>query len=111
MHKQHRREAAQRFVRAVFVVIDQPLFGDDLDLLQIGEQVRAEHFSAVRAVEALNEGILIRFSGTDITHGNLLGSGPFGDGLTGHLRAFVQPYDLRRTVAIDQAIQHTYQTR
>lgn len=94
---------------AVFVVINQPLFGDSLDLLQIGEQVRVEHFSTICTVEALNEDILIRFARLNITHGNPPRSGPLGEGLRDHLRPVVQPYGLMRTVAIHQAIQHTHQ--
>ena len=63
---------------AIFVVIDQPLLGDGLHLLQIGEQVCVEHFSAICPVEAFNERVLIRFARLDITHGDPAGSCPFG---------------------------------
>lgn len=71
-----RREAAQRLMRAVFVVIDEPTFSDCLDLLKVGEQICIEHFGAVGAIKALDKGVLIRLSRLDIADRNALGRGP-----------------------------------
>ncbi len=58
----HRREATQRFVRAVLVVIDPPSIGNGPDLLKVGEQVRVEHLGSIRSIEALNESVLIHWA-------------------------------------------------
>lgn len=87
-----RREAAQRLMRAVFVVIDEPTFSDCLDVLKVGDQMCVEHFGAVCAIEALDKGVLIRLSRLDIAYRNALGRGPFGKGGGNHLRAVVQAY-------------------
>jgi len=60
----------------VFVVIDQPLVGDGLDLLQVGEQVCVEHFRAVRSVEALDKGVLIGLARLDVSNRDAFGGGP-----------------------------------
>ncbi|MNV45295.1 hypothetical protein D3C71_1370870 [compost metagenome] len=77
----HWREATQRFVRAVLVVIDQPLIGNRLDLLKVGEQVRVENLGSISSIEALNEGVLIWFAGLDIADRDALCASPFGKGL------------------------------
>lgn len=86
------REATQRLMRAIFVVIDEPTFSDCLDLLKVGEQMCIELFGAVSAIEALDKGVLIRLSRLDIADRNALGHGPFGKGVGDHLRAVVQAY-------------------
>jgi len=106
-----RREAAQRLMRTVFVVIDEPTFSDCLDLLKVGEQMCIEHFGAVSAIEALDKGVLIRLSRLDIADRNALGRGPFSKGVGNHLRAVVQAYGVGRPIAIDQAAQDSNQAR
>lgn len=97
----HRREAAQRLMRAVFVVIDQPSIGNRLDLLKVGEQMRIKHFGALSAIEPLDKGVLIRLARLDIADRNAFGSSPFGKGLGDHLRAVIQAYCVGRPIAID----------
>lgn len=77
----HPWEAAQRLMRAVFVVIDQPTIGNCLELLKVGEQMRIEHFGAISAIEPLDKGVLIRLARLDIADRNAFGSSPFDKGL------------------------------
>lgn len=56
----HRWEAAQRLMRAVFVVIDQPSIGNRLDLLKVGEQMRIKHFGAISAIGG-RKGVRLHF--------------------------------------------------
>ncbi len=74
----HRREATQRFVRAVPVVIDQPLIGNRLDLLKVGEQVRVEHLGSISSIEALNESVLIWLARLDVADRYALCARPIG---------------------------------
>lgn len=87
-------------MRTVFVVVDQPLVGDSLDLVQIGEQMCVEHFGSVRSVETLDEGILIRLARLDVAHCDAPGGGPFSEGLGDHLGTIVQPNRVWHSVAV-----------
>jgi hypothetical protein len=78
-HVLHRRDATQGFKGAVFVVIGQPLGGDGLDLLEVGEQMCIEHFRAVRSVETLDKGVLIGLARLDVLNRDAFGRGPFGE--------------------------------
>lgn len=53
-------------MRAVLVVIDQPLIGNRLDLLKVGGQARVEHLGSISSIEALNESVLIWLARLDI---------------------------------------------
>lgn len=50
----------------VLVVIDQPLIGNRLDQLKVGEQVRVEHLGPISSIEALDKGVLIWLARLDI---------------------------------------------
>jgi hypothetical protein len=65
-------------VRAVLVVIEQPLIGNRLDLLKVGEQVRVEHLGSISSIEALNESVLIWLARLDITDRDALCASPLG---------------------------------
>lgn len=62
---------------AVFVVIDQPLMSDRLNLFEVCKQMAIEHFSSVGPVKALYKSILIRFAWLDISDGNAFTGSPF----------------------------------
>ena len=66
---------------AVFVVLDQPLVCDGLDLLQVGEQMCIEHFGAVRSVETLDKGVLVGLTRLDVSNRDAFGCGPFSERL------------------------------
>lgn len=67
------RRPAQRLMRAVFVVIDEPSIGDCLELLELGDQMCIEHFGAIRAIEALHKGVWLGLPGWDIANQNAFG--------------------------------------
>lgn len=73
------RDTAQGLVRAVFIVINLPLIGNDLHLFQACKQMGIEHFSRIDSIETLDERILIRLAGLDISDGNAFAGGPFGE--------------------------------
>lgn len=60
------REAGQRIVRPLFIVSLYP-FGTDLaDLIERVKDISIQHFRAIRPIEPLDKGILIRFPGLDV---------------------------------------------
>ena len=80
---------------AVFVAIDQPVFGDDLHLLQvITEQVSVEYLG-------LDESVLIRLARLEVSHRNALSIGPLGENLRDQLRPIVHSSSIRTAIAID----------
>lgn len=52
-------------MRSFPVVAGEPLVADLPDLIKILEQVGVEDLLAVAPIEALDEGVLIRFAGLD----------------------------------------------
>lgn len=68
-------------MRAVLVVIDQPLIGNRLDLLKVGEQVRVEHLGSISSIEALNVSVLIWLARLDIADRDAFCASPLGEGL------------------------------
>jgi len=85
-------------MRPAFVVREQPLVGQRLDLAERLEDIRIENFLAVGAVEALDEGVLIRLAGLDVAQGDLLRVAPRGEDLRGELWNVVQPERLGSSV-------------
>ena len=53
-------------MRSFFVVHSYPVFSDVTYLIEIGEQIRIQHFGSVGLVEAFYERILVRLSGLDV---------------------------------------------
>ena len=58
-HEGQRRDTAEAVVGPFFVVGPQPVVGHGADLLQRFEDVGAQHFLAIAAVEPLDVGVLV----------------------------------------------------
>lgn len=74
---------------AVFVVIDQPLMRDRLDLFEVCEQVSIEHFRTVRAIEPFDKSILVGLARLDISDGNPFASRPLRKRSRDHFRPII----------------------
>ncbi len=66
-------------MRAVLVVVGEPIVGDRLDMGERVEQVRVEHFLAEAAVEALDEGVLVRLARFDVQQLHAVRLGPLNE--------------------------------
>ena len=75
----------------LLVVTLQPFRGDLLDLIERLEHIGIEDFSAVRSIEPLDEGILIRFSGLDVPQLDPAVGTPGHKALCDEFRAIVEP--------------------
>ena len=98
-------------MRSVFVVINQPLVSDGLNLFKIGKKIRIKHLSAVSPIKALDKGILVWLAWLDILDGDTFGRCPFGEHLRDQFRPIVQPYGIGWAVAVNQAVQRADQPR
>ena len=59
-----RRQSAERVVGALFVVIDHPPMGGFADIVEAGEEMLVEHFFPEGPIEAFDEGVLVRITGS-----------------------------------------------
>jgi len=91
-------------MRAVSVIINQPLFSDGLNLFKIGKKIRIEYLSPVSSIKAFDKSILVWLSWRDISDGDAFGRCPFGEHLRDQFRPIVQPYGIGYTIAVDQAV-------
>ena len=87
-------------MRSVFVIINQPLVSDGLNLFKIGKKIRIEHLSATSPIKALDKGILVWLAWLDISDGDAFGRCPFGEHLQDQFRPIVQPYGIGWAVAV-----------
>jgi hypothetical protein len=71
------------------VVGREPGVGDLTHLLERVEEVRVENLFAERAIEALDEGVLIRLAGLDVAIAIRCAPAPLDEGLGGELRPVV----------------------
>lgn len=53
-------------MRPVFVIINQPLISDGLNLFKIGKKIRIKYLSPVSPIKAFDKGILIWLSWLDM---------------------------------------------
>jgi hypothetical protein len=67
----------------------EPRLGDLAYLIERVEKIRVEDFFPKAAIEPLDEGILVRFPGLDITDGDALRRAPVDEGLRGQLGPIV----------------------
>ena len=98
-------------MRAVFVIVDQPLISNGLDLFKVGEQMRIEHLGSIGSVKGLDEGILIWLAWLDISNGNAFGSSPLSERLRDQFGPIVQAYRIGRSIAVNQPTQDSDQAR
>ena len=61
------------------VVLQHPLPGNLSDLVQTSEQIDIQHLGSIRAVEALDVGILIWLARFDVVDEDPIGPAPFGE--------------------------------
>jgi hypothetical protein len=54
----------------VFIIFDHPPVSCFSHFSQVSEEVQAKHLLAIGFVEALDLGVLVRFSGLDVTYGH-----------------------------------------
>ena len=94
---------------AVFVVINQPLIRDRLNLLDICKKVSIEDFRTVSAIEPFDKSILVRLARLDIPDRNAFAGRPFCERARHHFRAIIQAYSIGGAVVVSQAIQNTNQ--
>ena len=77
-------------MRPLLVVFDEPALGDLLHLLDRFEDVGVEHLGAVRAVEALDEGVLVGLAGLNEAQLDVPLAGPVDEGMAGKLAPVVE---------------------
>src|SRR5687768_12472804 len=98
-------------MRPLAVINCQPLFGQELNLLHGAEEVLIQHFVAVGAIEALDEGVLIGLAGRDVEQRNATLPAPLHKAAGDELRAIVQAQRLRLAVELDDAIENADDSR
>jgi hypothetical protein len=64
-HERQGRHTAEAVMQSLLVVFAQPVLGDLAHLLDGFEHVGIEHLVSIGLVEALDEGVLIRFAWRD----------------------------------------------
>ena len=79
--KRQRRHLAEAVVGPLGVVGREPGVGDRLHLVEGVEEVGVEDLLTKRAIESLDEGILIRLPGLDVANGDPLRRAPLDKGL------------------------------
>jgi len=94
---------------AVFVVIDQPLIRDRLNLFDVCKQMGIQDFRPLGAVEPFDKSILVRLARLDITDRNTFTGGPFCERARQHFRAVIQAYGIGGAVVVNKASQNTDQ--
>src|SRR5688500_3159166 len=93
-------------MRPLAVINCQPLFGEELNLLHSAEEVLIQHFVAVGAIEALDEGVLIGLAGLDVEQRNATLPARLHKAAGDELRTIVQAQRLRLAVELDDAIEN-----
>ena len=81
-----RRQVAERGVRPDSVVVVAPEGDLSARVIQGVEDFLVQQLVAQAAVEAFDEGILLRLAGIDVVPGNVVLIGPLQDGPTGERR-------------------------
>jgi hypothetical protein len=76
-------------MRALRVVVCEPVVAQPLYLRDRREQIGIKHFFAVGAVKAFDEGILIRLARLDVVQRDVLALAPGGEFLGGELGSVV----------------------
>lgn len=84
-----RGHSAERIMGSRFVVVDHPPVGGFAHIVEAGEEIQVEHFLAERAIEALNEGILIWLSRLDVLQCDAIRLEPAGERFAQELVAVV----------------------
>ena len=98
-------------MRPDFVVAFDPVVGDLSHLGEGVEQVSTKHLLAIRAIESLDEGVLVRLAGLDESNLDALHRAPFSEPVAGQLRSVVAPDGTRLTVDLDELIQEAGHAR
>jgi len=70
------RFVAQRLMRSLCIVFDDPVFGYLPYLFKTAEQIQVQHLVSVSFVKSFNETILSRLARHDIIDLNIMFSGP-----------------------------------
>src|SRR5205085_4734311 len=86
----------------------EPFVADTLQLCDRSNQPRVEHVAAIRAVEALDVGVLVGLAGLDVTDVDLLFLAPVGKCPGGKLRAVVAAQCRRSSMNLDELLEHAY---
>jgi len=77
-------------VISLLVVLEHPRPAELSNLIEMSEQPSVEHFLAIRSVEALDVGVLIRLAGLDVVDQDAVGLAPAHEDVTEELRAVVR---------------------
>jgi len=102
-----RRHHLQRAVRSVLVVVDPPVFDQDLRLGQAGEQLHAEQLVADATPEAFDVRVLPRRAGLDIGASGACEPTPVPKRVGGHLRPVVTAHEPGGGPAVgDEPLEH-----
>lgn len=72
-------QAAEGIVVSFLVVFEHPSPGELPDLSQAGKEPSVEHLGTVGPIEALDEGVLVRFAGLDVVDEDAVPGTPFGE--------------------------------
>ena len=83
-----------------------PLRRDLPRILQRAKEPGIKHLRAVRAIEALDVGILVRFPGLNMPQRDALRLAPLGERLRNQFRSVVEPQFLRAAMQRHELIQH-----
>lgn len=94
-------------MRTNFDIASEPTVGDFPDVGERLEQVWVEHFFAVAAVEALDEGVLVGFARLDVAQLDSTPFRPVHEGLAGELGAVVTMDGGGLAVHPDQLLDET----
>jgi hypothetical protein len=92
-------------MRPAFVVREQPLVGQGLDLAERLEDVGVEDLLAAGAVEAFDKGVLVRLAWLDVAQRDLLLLAPGGEALRGELWTVVEAKGLGAAVECDELFE------
>lgn len=92
-----------------FVVVDHPPGGGFPYVVETDEEIEVKHFLAESAIEALNEGVLIRLAGLDVLQRYAVRLEPVGERLAQELGTIARAHDLRQTMIAFDLLEHTHQ--
>jgi hypothetical protein len=95
-------------VRALRVVIDPPFLDDFAGFTDAGEPVLVQAVLAVSAVEALDVGVLGRFSGIDEIELDAMIIGPSIERAPAQFRAVIDDQDIGGSTLSGHAFQHLH---
>ena len=104
----HRRSLADCAMRSYIVVVLAPKFDLLLGIVKVQEPMLVQAFKAYPGVEALDEGVVRRFTGSTEVQNNAVRIGPQIEFARGELAAIVDPYTAWLTEHGNCPIEHRH---